>query len=224
MLELPKNASKTWDLKHKVGTPQKILLIQLRRIGDVLMTTPSIRALRDAFPQARITFLTEPPSDQVLQYNTSINHLILHHPKAKLKESVHFLYDLYQQHFDLVIDFFGNTRSALMSWVTRAPYRIGFNFRGRRWLYNHYVPLGKEAVYAAQHKSLLVKCLGVSVNSFHLDFPINQTDRNYADQLFHQFHLTQDDCVVSLSPVSRQPYKVWNPERFAQIADCHSPH
>ncbi len=41
-----------------------LLLIQLRRIGDVMMTTPAVRALRKAFPEASISFLTESPSDQ----------------------------------------------------------------------------------------------------------------------------------------------------------------
>ena len=51
--------------------PERILLIQLRRIGDVLMTTPAVRALRAAYPRARIVFLTEPPSGELFRSTSS---------------------------------------------------------------------------------------------------------------------------------------------------------
>ncbi|GIS36678.1 MAG: hypothetical protein Ct9H90mP8_0980 [Pseudomonadota bacterium] len=55
-----------------------LLLIQLRRIGDVMMTTPAVRALRKAFPEASISFLTESPSDQVYKNNpTWINFFFI---------------------------------------------------------------------------------------------------------------------------------------------------
>ena len=55
----------------------KFLLIQLRRIGDVLMTTPSIRLLRESFPEAHLAFLTESPSDQVLRENPYLDEILL---------------------------------------------------------------------------------------------------------------------------------------------------
>ena len=55
----------------------KFLLIQLRRIGDVLMTTPSIRMLHECYPDAEMTFLTESPSDQVLNENPNIQEILL---------------------------------------------------------------------------------------------------------------------------------------------------
>ena len=55
-----------------------LLLIQLRRIGDVMMTTPAVRALRKAFPEASISFLTESPSDQVYKNNPHLDQLLLY--------------------------------------------------------------------------------------------------------------------------------------------------
>ena len=59
-----------------------LLLIQLRRIGDVMMTTPALRALRKSFPDATISFLTESPSDQVFKHNPHLDHLLVY-PKRK---------------------------------------------------------------------------------------------------------------------------------------------
>ncbi|MBF0279814.1 MAG: glycosyltransferase family 9 protein [SAR324 cluster bacterium] len=197
---------------------QNILLIQLRRIGDVLMTTPSIRALRHAFPDAHITFLTEAPSDQVLKHNPFLNKVLVIRRKSPLSTYLKFLWELRKMNFDLVIDFFSNPRSAQISWFSGALRRIGFNFPGRGFFYTDRIALGGEK-YAAEHKSLLLKELGIEVDSWALDFHISDSDRLYAEQLFQQMGLQSVDFVVSISPVSRQPYKVWPPDRYAQIAD-----
>ncbi|MGK5093501.1 glycosyltransferase family 9 protein [Deltaproteobacteria bacterium TL4] len=199
--------------------PTNILLIQLRRIGDVLMTTPSIRALKQAFPHATISFLTEPPSDQVLRLNPALDEIIIHPKSKSIWSYLHFLWNLRQKRFDLVIDFFGNPRSAQISWFTGAAFRIGYNFRGRRLFYSNRVDIATQLQYAAQHKALLVEELGVKPESYDIDFYINTDDRAYVDRLFRSLGITTNDKIVSISPVSRQPYKVWPPENFAKIAD-----
>ena len=192
-----------------------IVLIQLRRIGDVLMTTPSIRALRHAYPEAQITFITEPPSDQVLEHNPLLNEVLLFQRKPSLRQYLKFLWEVRQRRFDLVIDFFSNPRSAQISWFSGAARRVGFDFPGRGFYYTDRIALGGEK-YAAEHKSLLLKALGIGTDSWALDFFISAADRQYANQLFQQMELKQNDFVVSISPVSRQPYKVWPAPRFAQ--------
>jgi ADP-heptose:LPS heptosyltransferase len=197
----------------------KFLLIQLRRIGDVLMTTPSIRLLSESFPEAELTFLTEAPADQVLQENPFLHEILLYRKPESFSETISFFRKLRARQFDCVIDFFGNPRSAFMSRFSGAPIRIGFNFRGRGWAYTHPVDISTKVTYAAQDKAQLLGPLGISANDFGLDFFADEKDKKYAAQLFEQLEIEDSDFVVSLSPVSRQPYKVWPPERFAMIAD-----
>ncbi len=64
----------------------KFLLIQLRRIGDVLMTTPAIRLLRESYPDAYLTFLTESPSDQVLNENLNLQEILLYRNPESIAE------------------------------------------------------------------------------------------------------------------------------------------
>lgn len=197
---------------------QNILLIQLRRIGDVLMTTPALRALRQAFPQAKITFLTEPPSHEVLQHNPYLNEVWVLERKMSLLGYGKMLWQLRQKRFDLVIDFFSNPKSAQMSWMSRAPCRIGFDFPGRGFYYTKRVALQNQE-YAAEHKLLLLQDLGIPKGSLALDFFISASDEDHAEQLFANMGIQPQDFVVSLSPVSRQPYKVWPARYFAGVAD-----
>ena len=197
----------------------KFLLIQLRRIGDVLMTTPSIRFLNEFFPNADVTFLTESPSDQVLNENPNLNEIMVYRKPESITELLRYFMYLRSRKFDCVIDFFGNPRSALMTRFSGAPMRIGFDFRGRSLAYTHSVKISGEATYSAADKAQLLRPLGISVSDFRLDFFPEEKDQIYANNLFKKLGVEEKDFVVSLSPVSRQPYKVWPAERFSQVAD-----
>lgn len=201
--------------------PQKILLIQLRRLGDVLMTTPAIRQLRQALPEAELVFLTETPSDQLLQCNPHLQQVWTLSPKARISQTLSFVQKLRAHRFDCVIDFFGNPRSALLSWLSGAPQRIGFAFRGRTWAYSTSLPLKtEEGDYAAMHKLLLLKGLGIaSQPDYWPEFPVADSAREFARDLLQRLGVKSDERVVSLSPVSRQPYKRWSTEQFARLAD-----
>ena len=172
------------------------------------MTTPSIRLLRESFPEAQFTFLTEPPSDQVLRENPYLDEILLFRKTETLRETLRFFRTIRHHQFDTVIDFFGNPRSALITRFSGAPIRIGFDIRGRSLAYTHPVVISKEITYAAQDKAQLLKPLGISVEDFGLDFFTAEKDQNYADDLFEKMGIKNTDFVVSLSPVSRQAYKV----------------
>lgn len=128
-----------------------------------MMTTPAVRALKKRFPQAKITFLTEPPADEIFRHNPYIDEILLHNRRWGLKDSLIFIRKLRRGQFDLVIDFFGNPRSAQITAFSGARHRIGFNFRGRAWCYTTKVtlPVNKN-LYSPIHKLLLLKPLGIS--------------------------------------------------------------
>ena len=195
------------------------LLIQLRRIGDVLMTTPAIRLLRESYPDADLTFLTESPSDQVLNENPNLQEILLYRKRESIADSIRFFLNLRSRKFDCVIDFYGNPRSALMTRFSGAPMRIGFELRGRSMAYTHPVKISGKVSYSAADKAQLLRPLGISASDFRLDFFPEGKDQIFADTLFKKLGVEENDFLVSLSPVSRQPYKVWPADRFAQVAD-----
>ena len=138
-----------------------LLLIQLRRIGDVMMTTPAVRALRKAFPEASISFLTESPSDQVYKNNPHLDQLLLYPKNNSILDRLKFYRRIRSQNYDCVIDFQGNPRTALLSRISGSGYRIGFDFKGRSWCYHRAIGLPTDSTYSAQHKMNLLEPLGV---------------------------------------------------------------
>lgn len=125
----------------------KILLIRLRLIGDVVFTTPIPRALRRAFPDARVTYLVEQQAAPVVAGNPELDEVIvIGRPRglARIAADWRLARRLRRERFDLVLDLHGGPRSSWLAWATRAPRRIGYDIKGRRWMYTATVARPRE--------------------------------------------------------------------------------
>ncbi|MCZ6645792.1 MAG: glycosyltransferase family 9 protein [SAR324 cluster bacterium] len=196
----------------------RILLTQLRRIGDVLMTTPAVRALRQAMPDAHIDYLTEAPSHQILATNPHIDEVLVWPRKGGLPGKLRMVGRLRAAHYDVMVDFFSNPTSALITRITNAPRRIGFAFRVRRWAYTDALPL-PDAPYAASHKLALLAPLGVAPGSLLPELHVDEASRRHAGRQLADLGIGTGDFLVALSPVSRRDYRVWPARHYARLAD-----
>lgn len=121
----------------------KFLLIRLRLIGDVIFTTPAIRAIRRRYPAAHLTYLVEPDAAPVVSRNPHVDDVIV---AARPDAPRRWLHDfalarrLRRARYDVAIDFHGGPRSSLLAWASGAPRRIGYEIAGRSWMYTERVP------------------------------------------------------------------------------------
>ena len=204
-----------------MATPQRILLIQLYRIGDALLTTPAIRAVRKAHPKAQIDYLTQSPNTTFFTNNPHIQHTWkTPKPKASWLAWLGLAWRLRQQSYDVVVDFSGGTRSALLCWLSGAQWRIGPALRGRQRAYTQAVAWPSDVNYSAQHKAALVLPLGADVQNLALDAPYSRQDAAMVKRTLQALGVVKDDLLIVFSPVSRQPYKRWEIGRFARLADA----
>jgi len=121
----------------------KILLVRLRLIGDVVFTTPAIRAIRRHFPDARITYIVEEEAAAVVRDNPNLDEVIVvcsPHARGRLGADLALARRLRRERYDLAIDFHGGPRSSLLTWLSGAPKRIGYEVVGRSWMYTTRVP------------------------------------------------------------------------------------
>ena len=199
--------------------PDRILLTQLRRIGDVLMTTPAVAAVRAAHPRAHIAFLTEAPSDQIFRHNPHVDQVWVYPHGGSFWSQLSFARRLRKERFDLVVDFFGNPRSALLTRLTGAPRRIGFDFRGRGKAYTEQVAVPQGIRYSTSHKTALLEPLGIEAESLLPQVFLGAGERDYATRQLAELGVGGEDLLVALFPVSRRRYKVWPTKNFARLAD-----
>ena len=137
-----------------------ILVIQLKRLGDVILTTPALRELRKLYPQAHITLLLDQHSAAVAPAIVDVDEIWIYNRNA----SFNLWLDLVRRGFDLCLDFTGNDRSALVSFLSKAAQRIGFSFVAKRaarsWVYTHLVQSPVREKHTADHYIDLIRFLG----------------------------------------------------------------
>jgi ADP-heptose:LPS heptosyltransferase len=124
-----------------------ILLVRLRLIGDVVFTTPVIRALRRRFPNARLVYVVEPAAAAVVEHNPHLNEIIVaprQRAWRRLRDDVALARRLRRERFDVAIDLHGGPRSAWLTWSSGAPVRVGYDVPGRTWMYTVAVPRSRE--------------------------------------------------------------------------------
>jgi ADP-heptose:LPS heptosyltransferase len=115
-----------------------VLLIRLRLVGDVVFTTPAIRALRRALPDARVSYVVEPTAAPVVTRNPHLDEVIVINRSRgvrRLAEDVRWGLALRLSRFDTVIDFHGGPRAAWLTRATGARRRIGYDIPGRSATY-----------------------------------------------------------------------------------------
>ena len=199
-------------------TPRRILLIQLRAIGDVILTTPALRVLKRHFPDADIDFITTPAPAEILAGNPNLHEIILYPYRANdFAGFLKFCVKLYRNKYDISVDYLGTTATAVMSLASRAPRRVGYRLRFRRCFYTHHEQNYRGDVYNALTKFSLLKPLGISEEETDTEIFVTPEAAEWADQLFDLMGW-KDEEVIALSPAAKRQARQWLPERFAEVA------
>jgi len=199
----------------------KILLVQHRQVGDVLMCTPALRALRRAFPRADITFLVEPFSLPAVRWNPRVNRFIVPPRRLGFRDFLSLHVRVRRERYDVVIDFFKNPKSAWLTWFSGAERRISFTGRYRNFAYNILVDMGdRRKDYAAVQKLRLLRPLGITEEKDCLpEFFVPPEDERWAEETLERLGVSPRDLLVAVSPVSRRPARRWPPAYYARLCD-----
>jgi len=197
-----------------------VLIIKLRYIGDVLLATPTVRAIKAARPDVRVTMMVNRGTEDVLSGNPDIDEILVL-DKGSLAAQSQLIAGLRRRRFDTVIDLTDGDRSAFLSWISGAPVRIGFNDE-QRWR-GHYYTQVVQSVSGVRHRIdrdlEALKPLGIQAGSKDPQLWLTPEEANSADQLLDQLGVQRSQSIVVLQPGARYWFKAWPPERFAELAD-----
>jgi len=212
-------------IKVDFSKVKKVLIIRPGAIGDVLLTTPFIRALRKALPGAVIDYVAGPFPAKILKGNPYLSNVIVF-DKNKYKNAnfivksvndLKFYSLLAKNKYDLVFDLFGNLRSALMAFLSGARYRAGFTFRVRKHLYNIKVKPAQDPMYNVHYHTQLLAAIGIPEDGETLDFIIPQEEKDKAARFINS--IKGSGPVIGLNPSGTWPTKRWPEEKFGSLAE-----
>jgi len=194
---------------------KRILVIQLRQMGDVLLTTPALRALRKKFPDAQIAFLVDKPFEPLLRHNPDLSMVLVRDPEEKF-EPIKTIQSVREFKPGLVIDYLANPRTALLTALSGAKITLSYANKPRSLFYKLKVfPAGE---YVAEEKLSLLKPLGIEAGDLALVFRYPASaDENVA--LLLKENRIDNNFLVALDMFHKRPSRQWPISYFMEIAD-----
>ena len=202
-----------------------ILLVRLRLIGDVVFTTPAIRALRRHYPDARLSYVVEEEAAPVVRGNPHLDEVIVvcgPHAAGRLRADLALARRLRGEHYDLAIDFHCGPRSSLLTWLSGAPQRIGFEVAGRSWMYTTRVArpraLRRRHSVATQWDLLLP--LGIAAPQRDIDpteMPLDADAAATVDRRLTEAGVDRDAPIVVVHVSAGNPFRRWPMESFVDL-------
>lgn len=196
----------------------KILYINLAFIGDLVLSTPTIRALREKYPDAVIDMLVVPWAAQVVAGNPYADHIYIYDKKGthrNLKNLRQLISSLRSQKYDVIIAANFAVRGAMLAKVLGARYRLGYDAQHAGIFLTHTVSAKRTNVkHETENQLEVVKPLGIKTNDFTLAYRHNSVDV----ENMHKKVFRSSDCpIVVICPFGRHPLNSWVNEGYIEV-------
>ncbi len=201
------------------GNFRKILVRGTNWIGDAVMTTPALGAIRSAFPRAEIVLLANPAVSELMQNHPSCDRVIVYDKKGAHKGIGGLLRlsgALAGEDFDLAVLLQNAIEAAIIAFAARIGTRAGYRTDGRGFLLTHGVPVSEEALrlHHTQYYLNMLAMLGIPVHEPHLSLFCTDGEKRAARRLLGEGRWLGINPGAAFGSAKR-----WYPERFAEVAD-----
>jgi predicted lipopolysaccharide heptosyltransferase III len=202
-------------------TFSRILLTRMKYIGDVVLTTPIIRSVRNAYPDAYIAYLGERNAVTLLEHNPHLDEIIpFDFSRPTILEQPQVILQLRQRKFDLTVDLFNNPRSALLTRLSGAGTRVGAYSRSVRGkAYTVQVKDDGKPKTAIQFHNQFIEAVGIVPVSSKTEIFLTDDEMKAAHTVLRQYRREPNTPIICIHPGATWPAKKWLPERFGELAD-----
>jgi lipopolysaccharide heptosyltransferase II len=201
----------------------RVLVWKLSALGDVILSTPSLRAVRKHYPKSRISLVVGRAFFPLVARCPYVDDVLLYDGKRRYAGWHGFwrlVRELREQAFDVSLDLQNSRFTHLVTWLAGIATRIGYDRKGGKLL-NRAVPLPKEAITPVAHQHALLKGAGIPPAGEHLELWLGEDDRKAVEALLAG-RIVADRPLVGIHPggSGRWKTKRWPIERWAQLCDA----
>nr|WP_239458991.1 glycosyltransferase family 9 protein [Fusobacterium mortiferum] len=189
------------------------MIIHTAFIGDIVLSTPLIKKLRDTYPKAEITYLTTPVGASILRNNPHLNHIIEYDKRGEHKGIKGFwaiAKKLKMEAYNLVITPHRYLRSTFLTFLTGAPIRRGYDSAAASFLYNERVHYDKSKHEVEKLLSFVPKDEG---KRYEIEIFPTELEVEKVDKLLEK----RREKVVVVAPGSKWFTKKWPLEYFNRV-------
>ncbi|MFO7665696.1 MAG: lipopolysaccharide heptosyltransferase II [Desulfobacterales bacterium] len=203
-----------------------ILIRATNWVGDAVMTLPALEAVRENFPESRITVLARPWVAPVFENHPAVNNILIYNSHDGLKKNIseffHVINLVRKNRFDLAVLFQNAFEAAFLAYLGRVRYRLGFDSDGRGFLLTHRIKRTDDilGVHQVEYYLSILKSVGLEAKSRNPVLHISKKDSIKAEALLKINGINLNDFLLGLGPGAIfGNAKRWPVERFAKIGD-----
>jgi len=203
---------------------KNILVIKLKQPGDVLVSTPVLAALKEAWPEARVTYLVPRNAADMVSAHPRLDELLVADRRQETwSRSWRLLQKLWQARYDLVLELSGGDRGAFFTLATRAPERIGFERPGqpywqRQSVFTRVLPRPPVRMHMVEQNLEAVRALGVEPQNPRLQFFWDERAEARVLKKLQTWHLKPKNFAV-LHPGAGWRFKCWTAAGYARVIE-----
>lgn len=221
-----------YSLKNKksISETRKILLLELWGIGDLVLTTPVFRLLRNRFPKAKITLLAKVNAVDLFTNDCRIDQIItFNFPWTKHSGKYRFwnwdivgllkiIIKLRKERFDIALDARMDIRNNLLMWLIGAKRRLGYNVQGGGCFLTDIALFDEKNQHRINVWMGLLNCLDIETENLNPELYIVESEERFARKFLHNNRLSEDDLIIGIHPGAGIKKRCWPLERFEKVA------
>jgi len=201
---------------------KKILIIEPNWLGDILFTTPAIRAIRAHNPDAFSACMVHPRCVEMLEDNPNIDKLILFDERSShrgILEKILFILSLRKFKFDIVISFHRSMSRVLIAYLSGIPRRAGYYTRKRAWLLTDSVEPPITPSHKVEYFLDIARALGIDSDNKDYQFNIPESSIKSANTILEQAGIGAYDEFFVVNPGGNWNAKRWPVRRYAKLCE-----
>jgi len=206
-----------------VANYKNILIVRTDRMGDVALTTPTIKALREAYPKARISILVAPATRDLVDGNVCLDEVLVDDRKGEHKGLGFFrlIGLLRRQQFDCALVFHTKKRTNLACFLAGIPVRVGYKNNKFGFLLNRPIldARHKGEKHEAQYCLDVLQELEIYSDDLSLDLLVKEEALQWVDRLRQEHGIVKTERLIAIHSGASDPAKRWPESCFAELID-----
>lgn len=203
----------------------KILIIQKKRIGDVLTSTIIFEAIKEKYPNAELNYLIYENAVDVVSNNTFIDKIIILNNKTRKSKIgfIKFLFSIKKEKYDIVVDAYGKPNSVLIGWFSGAKKTITFHKKYAKWLYSDTIIRTEKsfstATRAIEHRMQLLEPLGINFKIIAPKIFLTDLEIESAKEDLINAKIDVSKPIIMISALGSNNLKTYPIKYLAEILD-----
>lgn len=205
----------------RIDDIKNILIIRTAFIGDIIMTLPILKPLKEKFPHAKIGFVASKEGCELLKGNPYIDKLYPFNPfwfyGSSKKEYLDFIREMRKEQFDLIIEARGDIREILfLAFPLRSRFKLSYGFGGGTYLLTHIVPF-QEMKHRIEYHLDMARYLGCRTEGIDWAIHLTEDEKKRVGEILDSNKIRRP--FIAVHPGSRLPLKRWSDEKYAALYD-----